>query len=245
MLALLIATPAVAAAAEVLRESREVSGFSGVVFAGSGDILITQGDTESLVIEAEQKLLDVITTRVRSGVLYIGRKKGSYVRASRSPRFELTVSTLESLSISGSGDAFADELEVDEFKLTISGSGDVMIGALEGDTLQVSVTGSGELGIEELVADSLEATISGSGEVAAGGEVEDLRVSISGSGDFAAADLRSANVETTVVGSGSVHVWATETLDASVTGSGDVYYRGSPRTSSRITGSGEVEHREH
>jgi hypothetical protein len=232
-----------AQADDVVVEERDVSGFDAVVFSGSGDLYINQSGEETLTIEAEPEVIAVITTEVRDGVLYIGRKRGSSIRTRRGIRFDLTVDTLESLSMSGSGDAVAGRLEADDFKVTISGSADVVVGEFDVDWLTVSVSGSGELLVKEINARKLSTSISGSGEVAASGVAENQVISITGSGDYIAPKLQSASVTANVIGSGSVDVWVTEELDAAVTGSGDVYYRGDPRVNSRVTGSGDVEQR--
>ena len=240
MLAVLVAL-SLPAVADTVRQQRDVSGFSEVVFSGSGDLYITQGDSEALTIEAEQKVLDVITTEVRGDVLHIGRKRGSSVRSREDIVFELSVRELTRLGMSGSGDAEAEALQSERLKVSIAGSADVAIGSLEADELRVTISGSGNLVVSELNASNVDASISGSGEVTLGGVAQAQDVAVSGSGDYLALELESAEAEVTVVGSGDVEVWATRTLAATVTGSGDVTYRGTPEVSVRVTGSGTVE----
>lgn len=243
-LALLLMLPALAAHADTVRESRDVAGFKEVVFKGSGDLIITQGDSEGLVIEAEQKVLDVITTEVRGEVLQIGRRRGSSVRSREDIVFELSVRELTRLGMSGSGDAVASELTGDAMRISISGSSDVRIDTLDVDELTITISGSGNLAVEDLNAAVLTASISGSGEIAAAGEVGTQDIAVSGSGDFLGIELQSDDADVTVVGSGDVEVWASRKLTVTVTGSGDVSYRGAPEVSARVTGSGTVEARE-
>ena len=56
----------------VVEETREVSGVSGVQLATIGDMVIELGDKESLRIEAEDNLLEYFETEVRNGKLIIG-----------------------------------------------------------------------------------------------------------------------------------------------------------------------------
>ena len=229
-----------ASAADVVVEERTASGFTGIVLSGSGDLRITQGDSESLTVTAEQKVLDVITTEVRGGVLHIGRKRGSSVRTREEIRFDVTLRVLERLGMSGSGDAYAHRLEGDKLKVTISGSSDVEFGEVLMDDLRITISGSGDVELTELDANSFEASITGSGEIEVGGRSDVQTVSVSGSGDHMAENLESRQVNATVVGSGQIEVWATETLDVTVTGSGDVVYRGKPEVSLKVSGSGNV-----
>jgi hypothetical protein len=229
-----------ASAADVVVEERDVSGFTGIVLNGSGALYISQEDSETLTITAEQKVLDVITAEVRSGVLHIGRKRGSSVRSRETVRFDVTLRTLERLGMAGSGDAFADRLEGDELKVTISGSSDVEFGEVLVDELRITISGSGDVELAELDANRFTASITGSGEIEVAGRSDIQTVSVSGSGDHMAQDLKSQDVTATVVGSGQVEVWATESLDVTVTGSGDVVYRGKPEVSLKVSGSGNV-----
>ena len=49
----------------VITESRDVSGFDGVSHTGIGRVIITQSDTESLTIEADDNLMEYITSEVQ------------------------------------------------------------------------------------------------------------------------------------------------------------------------------------
>ena len=50
---------------DVITESREVSGFDSVSHTGIGQVIIVQGDEESLNIKADDKLMEYKTTEVR------------------------------------------------------------------------------------------------------------------------------------------------------------------------------------
>ena len=51
--------------------TREVGDFDEVVLSGIGELTITQGEKESLTIEAHERLLPKITTEVRDDTLHI------------------------------------------------------------------------------------------------------------------------------------------------------------------------------
>src|SRR4051812_14457869 len=55
-------------------EDRHLSGFNAVDLAGSFDVYITQGSTESVKVEAPDNIIDHILTEVRGGVLKIYNK---------------------------------------------------------------------------------------------------------------------------------------------------------------------------
>lgn len=205
----------------VVEEIREVSDFAGVTLAGSGELIIELGQSESLLIEAEDNLMQYLETEVRHGTLEIGVETGVNLRPTRPLRFTLTVKELDTIVLAGSGSVVAPDLEADRFSVTIAGSGDVELGGLSADKLNVTVSGSGNLDI-------------------AGGEVDEQSITISGSGDYGARNLASASATVFIAGSGRATVRASDHLQATVTGSGDINYLGSPTVESTVLGSGDI-----
>ena len=59
---------------KVITEERDVSGFDRVHLTGSGVAEIIQGETESLVIEAEDNIMSSIESKVENGTLTLGQK---------------------------------------------------------------------------------------------------------------------------------------------------------------------------
>jgi hypothetical protein len=213
---------AVRGSGDVVEETRDVSGFTGVSLETIGDLYIEVGEQEGLLIEAEESLIPYIETEVQNDVLEIGTASGVNLRPSEPIRFYLTVEELDSIKLAGSGDIEAPDLEAGRFSVTISGSGEVDMGDLYADSLEIAISGSGDLEIS-------------------GGEVEDQEISISGSGGYDARDMQSAEARLHISGSGSAVVWVSERLDASISGSGTVRYVGSPAVEVRASGSGSVE----
>ena len=74
---LLSACNAVRGSGDVVTETRAVSGFDQVSLSGQGELIVTQGDQESLEIEAEDNIIAVIETEVRGNTLYIGIKENT------------------------------------------------------------------------------------------------------------------------------------------------------------------------
>src|SRR5215510_6773011 len=65
-------------AAELTRETRPVNGIERVVLRSVGELEITQGADEALVVEAEPRLLSRITTTVSQGTLTIDTAGGNF-----------------------------------------------------------------------------------------------------------------------------------------------------------------------
>jgi hypothetical protein len=209
---------------EIVSEGRDVSGFDALALLGSGEVIITQGASEGLVIEADDNLLPLITSEVRSGTLELGFDRANWatvIQPSQPIRYLVAVRELGALDLAGSGRMEAASLSAEGLRLTISGSGDIVV--------------------EQLSASDLNATLSGSGSMQLAGQAERQVVSLPGSGNYEAGDLESQSAEVTLAGSGNVTVWVREALDVRLSGSGTVNYFGTPTVGQRdISGSGDI-----
>jgi hypothetical protein len=163
-------------------ESREVSGFTGVELASIGDLRIEQTGTESLMIEADADILPQLTSNVSSGILKLGVAPGTTIATSGRIVYHLTVATLDSVAVSGAGDATASNLRAGRLTVEISGAGDMTL-AGTADSQAVTISGTGDYNGEDLqsataavtidaagdavlrVSDRLDATVSGVGSV--------------------------------------------------------------------------------
>jgi hypothetical protein len=196
-----------------------VRGFDEVSVSGAGELILVQGDDESLSIETDDNLLPYIRSEVRNGRLLIGPQDAN-LHPTKTIRYRLNLKNLRELHLSGSVRASADSIKTDRLSLSISGSG--------------------RMNVARLDADTLSAHISGSGSTSAGGHAERQVVSISGSGNHHAPDLKCAKAEAHISGSGHASLWVTETLVAQISGSGRVEYHGDARVNSHVSGSGKV-----
>jgi hypothetical protein len=225
----------------VVEETRAVSGVTGVNLATIGHLIIEVGDTESFRIEAEDNLMEYLETEVRSGGLRIGTQDRVNLRNTKPVNYYLTVTGLEAIAISSSGDIQAPDLEAGQFSINISSSGDLEMGDLEADTLTAKISSSGDVTMGVLNADTLDVDISSSGNLdIAGGQVKTQNVTISSSGKYTARDLASAEADVRLSSDGSATIWVSDYLKANLSSSGDLRYRGNPTVDATTTSSGDV-----
>jgi hypothetical protein len=225
----------------VVEETRAVSGVSGVELATIGTLTIAVGDTESLRIEAEDNLMEYLETEVRNGRLSIETQDNIRLDAKRPVNYYLTVTGLDTIEISSSGDIQAPDLEAERFSINISSSGDLEMGDLEADSLTVRISSSGDVTMGVLDANTLEVDISSSGNLTiASGQVKTQNITISSSGNYTAQDLESDEAVVRLSSSGSATIWVQDYLKANLSSSGDLRYRGNPTVDATTTSSGDV-----
>lgn len=144
-------------------ESREVGGFTGVELSTVGTLLIDRTGTESLTIEAEPAVLPLLTSEVSGGVLRLGVAPGEEVATREPIVYRLTVAALDSLSVSGAGDATATNLDTDRLVVDVDGAGDVTLSGTAG-TQVVTLGGAGDYDAGDLLSATVEITVDGAGD---------------------------------------------------------------------------------
>ncbi len=208
------------------RETRNVSGFTGISLSVSADIYLSQASEYKVEMEGDADYLEKIETVVDGDILKIKTKDHfNFDWNSKKLKIYISMPQVNSIAISGSGDILAQT-------------------AIKTNDLKIKISGSGNVKIENLSVKSLDLGISGSGDIYMLGTdvAESANYSISGSGDIDNQGLQCKKVEIHVSGSGDVKVWAVDELDAKISGSGDVYYKGRPIINSKSSGSGELHH---
>jgi len=224
-LILAVALVAVNSIAFADTEDRHLTGFNAVSVSGSFDVIITQGSTESVKVDAPSEVIGRIITEVEGGVLKIYTKRDSNFNWSwgnnKKMIIYVSIKDVNAISLAGSGDVyFKDGIKANSLKLKLTGSGDV----------------SGKIDVR-----SVETSISGSGDITVSGRAETSAVSVVGSGDFTGQNLVTNTTSVRVAGSGDARVNASEKIEASVVGSGDIHYTGGAKNiSSSKAGSGSV-----
>ena len=207
----------------VITSNRNEGSFDGVKTAGSFDLYVTQGDTYSVRIEAEENLMKYIITEVSNGELKVKVSNGINLRPKKDMKVFVTAPRFKELGIAGSGNITAESvLKSDE-------------------RMELSVSGSGDIRISEVDAPKIIIRISGSGNAAVGGTTRDAEFRIAGSGDIKCKELKTENTEVHIAGGGNVWSYCSQSLDVHIAGSGDVHYAGNPvNVKQKIAGSGNM-----
>lgn len=223
-------------------QERDITDVEIVELATSGDLTVALGTTPSLTVTAGERVIDRLTADVTDGVLRLGMDGEPLLRDGEI-RYELTVSSLESLTVLGSGDASIDLSGATAPSITIRGSGDVEATGIDATDALLTIEGSGQIEVDDAAVETLAVRIDGSGGMTLDGTATTQRVEIGGAGGYDAEGLRSADAFVSIRGSGSAAVTAEKTLEAVIDGSGDISYSGDARVTQEVSGSGDVTRR--
>jgi hypothetical protein len=204
----------------LVRQTRDVGHFTGLSLAISGDVEIRSGNTDSVIIEADDSLQALVETVVEGGMLRVRPSRRDQRLDMRNVKVIVSARNIE--------------------RISVGGSGTVDVGNLRGRSIHFDVSGSGAINVHGMDSESVSVTLGGSGNFNASGETDRLQVTISGSGKVQAGQLAARDVAVNISGSGQATVWAHRSLDVRMAGSGDVGYYGDPRISRSIAGSGGI-----
>lgn len=241
------------------KETRPVSGFTGIEASSAFDITVTKGNSESLVIEADDELMPYVRSEVRNGVLHLYLDNGKKVRNIKMLRAAIVLKNLDKVSLSGACKLTANDLFTpDQFKGGCSGAsnmtvnvntGQLSIGASGASEIQVNanVTSDARLdvsGASNIQGDLKAATVkfnsSGVSTVDLAGSAESVKIDVSGTSKVNAGNftVKTATVETSGTSNVTVHV--TDALKVNSSGASTVNYKGTPTIEASNSGASKV-----
>lgn len=180
-------------------QTRHLAAFSSVDLTGSSNVTMHVGGRQSVVVHADDNLLRQVTTQVHAGTLVIGTR-GSFT--TKSPmRVEISVPSLEALTLSGSGSITASNIQAPRLTVRLPGSGVVRASGTV-TRLDVSLGGSGVAQLGQLAARDVHAILVGSGRIVTRA-ASTLQASVPGSGTIVYSG-NPAHVTRSVTGSGAI-----------------------------------------
>ena len=179
---------------------RSVDAFSSLDLDGGNNVVIHIGAAQSVVVKGDDNLLARVTTEVQSGKLVIGNTPGRM--SSKTPMsVEVSVPSLDTLTLSGSGNIIVSGVDAESFTVSLPGSGTLTASGTT-SRLDVTVDGSGTVQFSRLVAADVKATIEGSGSIFVSA-TKSLDALVSGTGSILYAG-NPQQVTKSVTGTGSI-----------------------------------------
>jgi hypothetical protein len=185
----------------VTSETRTVTGFTSVSLVGSADVDVKFGDTESVVVSADDNIVPLIETKVENNQLIIGSKPGVRYSTTNPVIVTLTMKSMDSAVLSGSGNFTVHDISADSLKLDLTGSGNLTVNGTA-NSVAIMLSGSGNVTCDGLQAKDASVTITGSGNVSVYAS-SSLDAVVSGSGNIKYSG-NPASVNKSVTGSGTI-----------------------------------------
>ncbi|MEI7499988.1 MAG: head GIN domain-containing protein [Bacteroidota bacterium] len=204
---------------DVLKEIRKVSSFDGIEVSGAFDIIIKQGATEEVTVEADANLLPIIRTDVVGSTLRIDTRKP--IHHVTVMKVYVTVKDLKQIDVSGAVDIQTEgRITVPELSIESSGASDSKL---------------------DLAVQKLRLGSSGASKMKFSGTAVDVIMNLSGASDIFGFDLVAENYEIDISGAGNAQINVSKKLRAEISGAGNVKYKGSPADIDQsVSGAGSI-----
>jgi hypothetical protein len=192
----------------VVKKDRAISGFDGVKVSSGIDVYLSQGDKESVTVEADENIHEYILTEVKDGVLHV-YSDNINIRHAERERVYVTIKDVRVLKTTSAGNIIGETtIKCSDIELSSSSSGDIKI---------------------ELYAKKVNLDISSAGDIKLNGEGETLNADLSSAGDLNAFEFRVKEADVSVSSAGSADIFASDKLVARASSAGDINYKGNPK----------------
>lgn len=205
---------------DVVAEEHGVPDFDAIEAGGVADVTVIVDGKKSVLVSAEDNIIEYLTVEVDDGTLVLGTRPGVSLAPTEPIEVLVHAVAIDSLELSGAGSIEVDHLEVQHLFVEVSGVGD-----LDAD----------------LRADELEVRLSGAGGISLTGAARNMDAVVSGVGALSGEGLEVDDATVVLSGAGSAEVAVSDRLDVVVSGVGTVVYHGDPDLSIDESGVGTVE----
>ncbi len=196
--------------------------FDEISSSGKYRILLKQGSTHAIEIEADENILPYLETEIDDNELSLHPKKGYNISPSKPITVWITLANLKEINASGQAEIVTE-------------------GTFKGASLETNFSGRVDAKLN-VQYEKLEVAISGSGKMKLSGRADQAEIAVSGSGEVDAPEMQSQHMELQISGSGNASVNVSKKLEVAISGSGNVKYRGNPSIEQMVSGRGKVTH---
>ena len=166
---------------KIVSQTREVEECSGLTVKNIGDIYLTQDNTQSIRIEADDNLIDQVISTKENNSLLIGLEDGNYSNVTL--RAYISLKTIERITINGAGKVTTqNSLSCDNLYAVINGAGDVTIRGT-GNYMYCFINGAGNIMAKDFSIRNCEAMVNGAGNITLT-VTEGLDATVNGAGNI-------------------------------------------------------------
>jgi len=198
--------PKVKGSGNVVTKERKATYFNKVKVSTAIDLILTQGNGESITVEADDNLHEYIMTEIKDNTLKIYLEAS--VREVKEMNVYVTMKDIEKVAATSAGDVVAKTvIKSDELTLVTSSAGDIKL---------------------DVDVQKLECKISSAGDITLTGNTDELEANLSSAGDLNAFELTARVAKVSVSSSGDADITVKEKLWARASSAGDITFKGNP-----------------
>ncbi|WP_040251037.1 head GIN domain-containing protein [Psychroserpens mesophilus] len=180
--------------------------FSAIEVSRGLDVYLTQGDTESIRVQADENLQEIIVVEIENGVLNIFAEEN--ISSAASKKIMVSFKNIDRISTSSGSDVIST---------TIIKANDLEIYTSSGSDVEL------EVDVENLICES-----SSGSDIKLSGSTNTFRAEASSGSDIKAGNLKAVKTRAEANSGADITVNTSEELTASANSGGDIRYYGNP-----------------
>ncbi len=205
---------------EYIKAERALGEFEKVSVSNGFELIITQNQTNSLVVETFENIHEYIIIENIGNSLVIKREDGVGFTGKADVKIYLSCDNISAISTSGGG------------KVNLSNG-------WSGESLKVTASGGGRI-FGEVYLDKLSLDMSGGSRSELSGAVNYISISSSGGASHKHFELEAQECKASMSGGASAELTVRENLIVSGSGGTTVRYKGDPEISTKLSGGSSV-----
>jgi hypothetical protein len=191
-----------------ITQIREVENFTGIKVENAINVFLTQGNKNSVSVNAISEIQENVITQVVNGILEIKLKSGNWKWNNKKVIVNVTMQSITSLQASGASDIkINDKIIGEDLKIKLSGAS--------------SLSGK----IKTLV---LNAALKGASSIDISGIAGNTEIEASGASSFDGFDFICEDATLKASGASEINITATKNLSATASGASSIQYKGKP-----------------
>lgn len=147
----------------IVEKTVDMALFKGLILEGAADVYISIGDTQKVVLKAQQEILDVMTAEVNKQVLIVGFRESVNVHTDEDVIVEITVLEFNSLQVDGAGEFELSGEKQDYLDIEVNGTANIEAYDMQVDNCDITVNGVCNSWV--WVLNSLDVVVNGVGHI--------------------------------------------------------------------------------
>lgn len=206
----------------VIKEKRELNTFHAIDIGSAFHIYIKKGEPQSVEIETDDNLMELIKTSVKNGELDVNVKGN--IKNPKKMNIYITIANLDEIELSGAAKLVSeDRFDEDEMEIDISGASDLTI---------------------KIKTKKLDIDLSGASNADISGHAYTLDLDASGASNAKIIDLEVNDATVDCSGAASVWLLVKNSLRGEASGASNIIYKGNPKqVSIETSGAASAERR--
>jgi hypothetical protein len=239
-----------ARAEDAIAKAYDIKNVSELVVSGGGRVQITQGDTESLRVEATRDVMERVKVDLSGDKLSLSVRNTSggfsffdlFKHRNDDVLYILQLKKIDFLGLSGASRATIGNWVGGDMRVNVSGAGAANFTNLRVNDLFIELTGASNSQVQMLTANTLKFELSGAANMDVKGKSQTsfLKVGASGASNFKGKLLAAAQADIDASGASNIDLHATEFLKAGASGASNIRYLGQPKLDSNVSGASHV-----